>query len=310
MEARFRNCEEVQQELMSWLAGELPETDKQTLAAHLAQCPDCQHELEGVQQLWTAMGNLPVPAPSEELRPNFYAMLAEFKAEEQQRQRWSMAGLLERLRQWWQPAFAQRLAYSLVLVLAGLGIGYGLRGHETSAGAEEPLAQVSTESPASTARQVGLISRLNNPSAVQRLQAVSEAEQVAPTNERVLAALLSTLNQDPNVNVRLATLDALGSMADDPTVRQGLVRSLTYQESPLVQSALADLMVQLQERRSVRPLRKLLQQDNLNEQVKTKIEQSIQSLSHDRAPAAPSTPSNSNETTHYNSATLDTSVAA
>ncbi|MCA8829930.1 zf-HC2 domain-containing protein [Hymenobacter pini] len=310
MEARFRNCEEVQQELMGWLAGELPETDKQTIAAHLAQCPGCQHELDSLQQLWTSMGALPVPATSEELRPTFYAMLADFKAEEQRRQRWSVAGLLQRLRQWWQPAFAQRLAYSAVLLLVGLGIGYGLKGSEMGTGADESLAQSAPPAPTeATARQVGLISRLNNPSAVQRLQAVSEAEEVAPTNERVLAALFSTLNQDPNVNVRLATLDALAGLADDPTVRLGLVRSLAYQESPLVQSALADLMVQLQERRSVRPLRKLLQQDNLNEQVKNKIEQSIQTLSHERAPAAPPTSSNSHETLPDNPGTLDTSVA-
>ncbi|RPD48031.1 HEAT repeat domain-containing protein [Hymenobacter sediminis] len=310
MEARFRNCEEVQQELMDWLAGELPETDKQTMAAHLAQCPSCQHELDSLQQLWTNMGALPVPAPSEELRPNFYAMLADFKAEEQRRQRWSVQGLLQRLREWWQPAFAQRLAYGAVLLLVGLGIGYGLKGREMGAGADESLAQAAPSAPAeATARQVGLISRLNNPSAVQRLQAVSDAQEVAPTNERVLAALFSTLNQDPNVNVRLATLDALAGLADDPTVRLGLVRSLAYQESPLVQSALADLMVQLQERRSVRPLRKLLQQDNLNEQVKNKIEQSIQSLSHERAPAAPPTSSNSYETLPDNPGTLDTSVA-
>lgn len=158
MEARFRNCEEVQQELMDWLAGELPETDKQTIAAHLAQCPGCQYELDTLQQLWTSMGSLPVPAPSEELRPNFYAMLADFKAEEQRRQRWSVQGLLQRLREWWQPAFAQRLAYGAVLLLVGLGIGYGLKGREMGTGTDESLARLDTPAPTeATARQVGVL---------------------------------------------------------------------------------------------------------------------------------------------------------
>ena len=81
----------------------------------------------------------------------------------------------------------------------------------------------------------------------------------------MVTALLSTLNNDPNVNVRLATLEALAPLADDPAVRLGLVHSLTRQDSPLVQSALADVMVQLQERRSVKPLRELLRQANLDE---------------------------------------------
>jgi HEAT repeat protein len=113
-------------------------------------------------------------------------------------------------------------------------------------------------------------------------------------NEQVVNALLSTLNNDPNVNVRLATLDALAVLGQDAAVRQGLVHALTKQESPLVQSALADVMVQLQVRRSVKPMKEMLQQGNLNEAVKTKIENSIQTLSNGR-PAAPSTPRQSDE---------------
>lgn len=308
METKFTSCEQVQPELMAWLADELPAADKQAMADHLAHCPACQQELHSVQQLWNAMGTLPVPEPSEQFRPAFYQMLAGFQAEEQRRQRWSVAALLEQVRAWWQPAFGIRLAYGVALLCAGLAIGYGVRPTQPVAAVTEASAPVAATTPAATSRQVGLINRLNNPSAVQRLQAVSDAEEMAPNNERVVAALLSTLNQDPNVNVRLATLEVLGGLPDDPMVRQGLVRSLAFQDSPLVQSALADLMVQLQERRSVRSLRKMLQQDNLNEQVKTKIEQSIQSLSHDRS-ADPSTPSKSHETPQQPISSLDTSVA-
>jgi hypothetical protein len=112
----------------------------------------------------------------------------------------------------------------------------------------------------------------------------------------VVSALLSTLNNDPNVNVRLATLEALAPLAQqDATVRLGLVHSLAQQPSPLVQSSLADVMVQLQERRSVKPLRELLKQADLDETVKDKIEQSIRTLSKG-PPAAPSTPPRHDQT--------------
>jgi anti-sigma factor RsiW len=310
MEAKFVNCEGVQEELMDWLAGTLPEAQHQAVEAHLTQCPGCQQELATVQAIWSTMGELPVPDPSEQMRPRFYSMLAEFQVEEQRKQRWSVNGLLERLREWWQPAYGVRLAYSLALLIVGLVAGYGLKGRsETSELAVQQPAATAPAASSEDTHQTNVLALLNNPSAVQRLRAVSYAEEVAPSNERVVAALLSTLNQDPNVNVRLASLEVLSGLSQDPMVRQGLVRSLPLQESPLVQSALADVMVRLQERRSVRPLRKLLQQDNLNEQVKDKIEQSIESLSNDQAPQ-PSTPSTYHETPSTTQPDLGPSVAA
>ena len=87
-----------------------------------------------------------------------------------------------------------------------------------------------------------------------------------------------TLNNDENVNVRLMTLDALTKLSHNARVREGLVQSITKQDSPLVQSAIADVMVKLQEKKSIKPLQRLLKQDNLNEMVKDKIKQSINQL--------------------------------
>jgi len=90
--------------------------------------------------------------------------------------------------------------------------------------------------------------------------------------------LLQTLNHDPSVNVRLAAIEALYEHAAHPTARQGLVQSIGQQDSPLVQLALADIMVAMQEKNAVQPLRKLLAKENLNEAVKVRIKQSIQVL--------------------------------
>ena len=59
---------------------------------------------------------------------------------------------------------------------------------------------------------------------------------------------------------------------------QGLVQSILEQDSPLVQSALADVMLKLQEKRAVKSFKKLLKQKDLNGMVKTKIEQTISRL--------------------------------
>ena len=124
-----------------------------------------------------------------------------------------------------------------------------------------------------------MLSLLENPAASQRLRAVSYTEEISQVDGKVVEALLTTLNNDSNVNVRLVTLEALAKLADHSAVREGLVQSITRQESPLVQSALADVMVKLQEKRSIKPLRQLLRDDRLNYLVKSKIEQSIRDLS-------------------------------
>ena len=52
------------------------------------------------------------------------------------------------------------------------------------------------------------------------------------------------LDSDPNVNVRLAALDALRPMATRPDARPRLVAAVATQESPLVQLSLIDLLLE------------------------------------------------------------------
>jgi len=67
-------------------------------------------------------------------------------------------------------------------------------------------------------------------------------------------------------------------LANHPEVRQGLVQSITQQDSPLLQSAIADVMLKLQEKRSVKSFEDLLKQKNLNPGVRDKIKQTITQL--------------------------------
>jgi HEAT repeat protein len=127
-------------------------------------------------------------------------------------------------------------------------------------------------------KQVMLLSLLQDPSASQRIRAVSYTDEISNVNLKVIDALFTTLNGDPNVNVRLSTLEALVKLSGEPRVREGLVRSIDLQDSPIIQSAIADAMVKLQEKSSVQSLQKLLNKKGLNQMVKINIEKSIQKL--------------------------------
>jgi hypothetical protein len=275
-------CEPIQRQLTAYLQQELPTAEQAALAAHLATCPDCQAELHATQRMWQALGHVAVPEPSARLRPQFYAMLATFQ-EPPPAAAYSLRALWQWLHALPLPRPAVRLAYSLGLVGLGAFGGYWL--HPTNQPAANAQQVTTLAAQVSDLRQVLLLTLIENPSATERLRAVSYTKELPGPTARVVAALLSTLNQDPNVNVRLATLEALAPLAHDPTVRLGLVQSLAQQTSPLVQVALADVMGQLQERRSVVPLRQLLQQANLDATVKGKIEQTIHILSTGRSTA-------------------------
>jgi HEAT repeat protein len=125
-------------------------------------------------------------------------------------------------------------------------------------------------------KEMMMLSLLEKESATDRLKAVSLTQDMDQVSNKVTLALLETLNNDSNVNVRLAALDALKAYAKESAVREELIRSIAKQESPLVQLELAELMAALQAKSSVKELEKLLQDKNTPKEVKKKIQESIQ----------------------------------
>lgn len=271
-------CNHVNERLTDWLSHQLSDVDRADLESHLAQCPACQQAFDHNRQLWQLMGKLPVPNPSDAMYGNFYAMLDTFKAEVTAKSNQPLREFWQRFRQWLTPQLAFQLTYSICLITFGVLAGYWYHSHQNRTVAYKQQIETLSEQVQEMRRMV-MLSLLENPSATERLRAVSYTKDIQQVDEKVVEALLTTLDNDPNVNVRLVTLEALAEMGHAPKVREGLIHSLTRQDSPLVQVALADVMVKLQEKRSIKQLRTLLHQEGINDLVKTKIEQTIRDLS-------------------------------
>jgi hypothetical protein len=165
-----------------------------------------------------------------------------------------------------------KLAVTMVLIVIGF-MGGTILQKSTGGGEVKQLAQE-----VSGLKEMIMISMLEKESATDRLKAVSLSEEIQGPSKKVTQALFKTLNSDPSVNVRLAALDALQNYAKSPTVREGLVRAIAQQDSPLVQVALAEVMVNLQEKSSVKELKKILEQKSTPKEVKQRIEESIKVL--------------------------------
>jgi hypothetical protein len=88
----------------------------------------------------------------------------------------------------------------------------------------------------------------------------------------VLSALLHTLRYDASVDVRLAALDALSRHARQPQVHKGILDSLQQEQSPLVQVALIDLLLEWRDRDAAQRLQQLEQSPNLNPTVRQRVE--------------------------------------
>ena len=160
----------------------------------------------------------------------------------------------------------------MVLIVAGFSGGYYFN---------RPTGDVSVSAltkEVSDLKEMVMLSLLEKESATDRLKAVSLTNDMDRASQHVTEALIKTLNQDGNVNVGLAALEALQPYAKDDKVRESLIRSIANQQSPLLQVALAELMVALQEKKSVEELRKLLQEENTPEEIKERIERSIEVL--------------------------------
>lgn len=275
---REMNCDYTKGKLTEWLNNNLEKGEQIAINRHLAECVSCQEEFAADKQIWDGMAKIRVPEPKEAMRTNFYSMLDEFKEAEKAAAQFSFQSMMESIREFVLPQWTLQVGFSLLLV--GLGWVIGNRTSNSKMDATAYQQRIETlASQVQDMKSTMMLSLLENPSATERLRAVGYTSEITKADDRVLEALFATLNNDPNVNVRLVTLEALTQYAGDASVREGLVKSLALQDSPMVQVALADVMVKLQEKRSVKALKTLLQKEDLNDLVKVKIEQTIKDLS-------------------------------
>jgi uncharacterized membrane protein len=127
-------------------------------------------------------------------------------------------------------------------------------------------------------RQLVTLSLLQQQSASERLRGVTWAYQSETSDMEVLSALLRTINTDPNVNVRLAAIDAVRNFASSPVARRGLVQALPKQTSPLAQIALVDALVDLRQSDARPEIETLLGGTDLDPTVRERLRQAVDRL--------------------------------
>jgi HEAT repeats len=219
-----------------YLAGQLDAAEQAAFEERLASTPELRVELEELRGIWQDLGSLPEAQPSPAMRAHFYQRLHALTKEPRE----SRKGLFGR----WPARAGFQVGVSLAMVLAGIVIGGVLNIGRTSSPSE--VSQLRQE--VQSMRQLVALSLLNRQSASARLEGVAWGSRVERPDSQISSALISALNHDPNVNVRLATVEALQKLAADDAIRRALIDSISAQQSPLVQIALIDALVQVRGR--------------------------------------------------------------
>ncbi len=165
------------------------------------------------------------------------------------------------------------VARSIALVALGTYLGMQLESAKTNS---RDLAAMHTE--LTNMRQMVALSMLQQQSASERLEGVTWTRREGQLDPQVLSALMHTLRYDASVDVRLAALDALSRHAGQPLVRKTVVDALQEQQSPLVQVALIDQLVEWRDAEAAPRLEKLRQTPNLNPTVRQRADWAISKL--------------------------------
>ena len=261
---------EYKELMMDYVSDKLSANKQLEFEQFIADNPKYNQEVAELKSTWTKVDTLEIPEPSAKMDAQFYATL---KAEKEKRLLTGVS-IFEKIQSYFSFPTYKQLAYSLAVLFIGLFVGYQFNFKKDIAPQNTEIANTETEK----VRSQLVLALLDQPSANKRLQGVNEANKLDNVTESVIAVLFKTLNNDENVNVRLAAVESLSNYVDNPMVREGLVKSIVAQESPLVQIALADLMVLIQEKKSIDPMEELLQQPDINATAKQKLKESIQHL--------------------------------
>jgi len=257
--------------LIDFIDGRLTESERKEVKELLSTNNEVRVLYEQLKQVTTAMDRSAEINPTARLSRGFQQMLTEEVAQQhapKQRQ------------VFFTPAIF-RAAAAVFLVMSGVVIGYYVNQYNAQ---QERLAVIEREKQEIEKENLRLKNNMlaligNESSASQRMKGVNVALTIESADDEVVEALVKTLNEDKNSNVRLAALDALSKFHQEPNVRKALIAALGKQDDPVVQIALIQLMVKMKEKGVLKDLNRIIEDNNSIKPVKDEAYSGILKLS-------------------------------
>lgn len=276
-------CEQVRQSLPEYWAGLLAVKQHREIDAHLETCLSCRTEAAELGRIWNRLDDIPSAEPGPQVRSRFYQMLDAYRSgiEEGVKPPARAAGFWQRFAaasSWRMPALAAAGSFAMLAIGFVAGRGTTGAGPASADPAKENTQIAQLRSEVNSMRQMMAISLLQQQSATDRMRGVSFAYRVDKSDGEVVSALLETVRTDPSVNVRLSAVDAFRNFSSNTGARRKLLEAVRAQESPLVQIAIIELLVDLNDQTATKALEALTSDSGLPKEVRDRARWAVTQL--------------------------------
>ena len=271
------NCNDVKSLLIDYLDGQLAPAIRDKVEDHLKGCMDCREEIVQFKKLFEEMASTKLEQPSAALKENFNLMLQS---------ELNITATMEMLKSKEEPKIAKmrtgsrwlQIAASILLVAGGMFAGMQLRNTPVV-----PVAYNGTEikdlkEEVKEMKEAMLLNLLNEESASDRIRAVGYADEINNPDPRIIHALINTLNEDKNLNVRLAAINSLAKFSGNPIVVDSLIASLSKQKEPLLQIVLIKILTDQKQTKAIEPIKAILSNKQTLQPVKEIAEQGLKKV--------------------------------
>ncbi len=243
------------EQILRFLEGDLPEEEREEIAKWLTEDQKGQKRLEEFESLLDSMSSSIQFEPSQSMD-------------------WEIRTFIESENQKVREGWTNWMRIAAAIALLVVGFSAGTVFTSTSDG-----DYVSLQNQVSDLQQLVMSGVLQDHSASERLQVVNQIEELPETpNVLLVNTLVETMSTDDSPNVRYAAVQALGKFMHLESVRMEMVRALEHQTDPLIQIAMINLLVEAQERMAIAPMKKLLEEDAIVEEVKRQAQIAIDIL--------------------------------
>lgn len=265
-------CLKVNNLIVDYIDDNLNSVLKVEIKKHLDTCSSCKTEYDQMQALLQDMSVMNDHKPGFELRDKFMAMLENEKESQNivplHEKKTFEGGIISILTSRWG-----QIGVSAAILVIGFFLGFVIK-----FGPENGDDMQLLRSEIDIMKQIMLLSKLGESSASERIQAVGFIKEQEAPDEEMITTLINTMNNDRNINVRIAAATALSGFYHHDRVKEALVNSLKKQEDPMMQITLINMLVEIQDERAIESLQYIANDEESHEVVRSQAEKGLRAF--------------------------------
>jgi hypothetical protein len=265
-------CAQISEYLIDYIDLKLDEQICKEVDIHLEKCESCSKEFSELKDLFKAIDTTENHVPGKELKESFAKALDIEKNKNILSTKLMYQSIFVKYKLVWQ------IAAAIMLLFTGYLSGYNMKTRQLlNNNQTQQLNEMQND--VSEMKRMMALNLLKDESASQRIKAVNYTEELSSPDHTVINALIETLNNDKNTNVRLAAVYSLARFKTDKKVKEAFILTLNKQEDPMIQIVIINILVEIEDVKAIDELKKLLKNKDLNNDVKTQAELGVKVLS-------------------------------